>query len=557
MLNDDLTESERRLRDAVTTGDYVDLRDPKRPALGDVATGAAWGPEQSLRAHVLIDLLTTEWGPNERQPRALRLAGARVRGMLNLEDLVLVRPLVLEGCFFDSPVLLDAARAPRVELQGCHVPFLTARQLDTRGDLRLDRLTGADYVVLTGARIGGVLVLREARLGNKHGIVLSGDQLDVHGDVDCSRLQANGELLLASAHIGGQLKFHGAQLRNENAAALTADGLQVDGSVFCNPFDGQRFEATGELRLLGAHIGGQLSFSGAQLRNENAAALTADWLHVDGSMFCNKVDGQTVDGQPFKATGELRLLGAHIGGQLSFVGAQLRNEDATALNADGLQVDGSMFCDAVDGRPFEATGELCLAGAHIGGHLSFSGAQLRNEDATALNAEGLHVDGSMFCNAFDVHPFDATGELRLMGAHIGGELNFYGARLHNEEDPALNADWLQVGGSMLCNAIDGQPFEATGELRLPGGHIGGELSFQGAQLRSDNDAPALNAEALQVDENMFCRAVDGQPFKATGELRLMRARIGGRLTKGTDRNKLTISGRNWECRAVTGQRAQC
>ena len=43
--------------------------------------------------------------------------------------------------------------------------------------------------------------------------------------------------------------------------ALIADGLQVDQSMFCE----EGFSAGGEVRLLGAHIAGQLSFDGATL----------------------------------------------------------------------------------------------------------------------------------------------------------------------------------------------------------------------------------------------------------------------------------------------------
>ena len=36
---------------------------------------------------------------------------------------------------------------------------------------------------------------------------------------------------------------------------------------------------------------------------------------------------------------------------------------------------------------------------------------------------------------------------------------------------------------MFCQAADGQPFDASGELRLAGAHIGGQLSFTEARLR--------------------------------------------------------------------------
>jgi hypothetical protein len=312
------------------------------------------------------------------------MAGARIVDCLDLEALVLVRPLILDACFFDEAVRLDEARALRVELKGCWVPALSARQLETRGDLTLDRLLGSRKVVLRGARIGGVLALRDARLANAHDVVLDGDLLDVHLEVDCTGLHAAGEVSLTGAHIGGRLSFEGSRLSSETGRALNADRLQVDQSMFCRWFSWQRFMANGEVRLAGAHIGGQLSFAGARLVSKTDRALTADALQVDRSMSFGWVHRQR-----FEANSEVRLVGAHIGGQLSFEGARLSNETGPALNAERLQVDQSMFCQAVQWQSFEANGEVRLAGAHIGRQLSFLGARLSNENGLALNLENL------------------------------------------------------------------------------------------------------------------------------------------------------------------------
>src|SRR5665811_1135562 len=250
----------------------------------------------------------------------------------------------------------------------------------------------------------------------------------------------------------------------------------------CQVVDGHRFESTGELRLLDAHIGGQLNVDGASLSNETDPALISDGLQVDRSMFC-----QAVDGHRFESTGELRLLDAHIGGQLNVDGASLSNETDPALISDGLQVDRSMFCQAVDGHRFESTGELRLLDAHIGGQLNVDGASLSNETDPALISDGLQVDRSMFCQAVDGHRFESTGELRLLDSHIGGQLNVDGASLSNETDPALTADGLQFDRSMVCQVVDGHRFESIGELLLLDAHIGGQLNVDGASLSNETD----------------------------------------------------------------------
>jgi len=92
--------------------------------------------------------------------------------------------------------------------------------------------------------------------------------------------------------------------------------------------------AQGEVRLLGAHVGGQLGFSGAQLSNKGGAALSADELRVDGGMFCQ---------EGFAAQGAVRLLGAHVGGQLDFSGATLANPGGIALSLYEVEVPGSLW----------------------------------------------------------------------------------------------------------------------------------------------------------------------------------------------------------------------
>ena len=95
----------------------------------------------------------------------------------------------------------------------------------------------------------------------------------------------------------------------------------------------------GAVRLLGAHIGGQLECAGASLRNDSGPALVADGLQVDQAMFLRGGFTATGAGED----GAVRLAGAHIGGQLDCAGAILRNDSGPALYADSLQVGQDMY----------------------------------------------------------------------------------------------------------------------------------------------------------------------------------------------------------------------
>ena len=252
----------------------------------------------------------------------------------------------------------------------------------------------------------------------------------------------------------------------------------------------------------------------------DAARLTCSLLDLSGARVLGHV-----------GRGAVCVESAHIGGQLNCDGARLRNDSGPALNADGLHVDQSMFLRG----GFTATGSgergaVNLYGARVGGVFSCDGT-LRNDSSLALNASRLHVDEHMFLRGgFSATGSSKRGAVYLYGAHIGGQLDCDGARLRNDSGPALNADGLEVGQDMYLR----QEFNATGAgdlgaVRLRGARIGGDLDCTGAGLRNDS-GPALNADDLQVGHDLFLRG--GFTAIGAGDLgavRLRGAHIGGQL----------------------------
>jgi hypothetical protein len=158
---------EDELREAMLTGRLVDWRTGDATA-DDPAHSAGWDAQRTVPGALLAKLLTdTEVQP---RPRALRLAGARVVGQLDLEAAELVCPLLLRACWFAEPAVLSEAKAPALLLPGCHLPGLSAARLTTRGDLRLgDGFTAGGGVRLGRAHIGGQLDLSGATLTNPDG----------------------------------------------------------------------------------------------------------------------------------------------------------------------------------------------------------------------------------------------------------------------------------------------------------------------------------------------------------------------------------------------------
>jgi hypothetical protein len=130
-----------------------------------------------------------------------------------------------------------------------------------------DDLLAAGAVVngefrLSAARIGGAIVLIDAKLRNEGGVALSGSNLSVGaGLAACYGFSAVGQVRLNDVTIGRDLDFTGASLSNPGMDALVARGIQVGSFVtfwrgFC---------AQGAIRLSRGQVGGAIFLGGALL----------------------------------------------------------------------------------------------------------------------------------------------------------------------------------------------------------------------------------------------------------------------------------------------------
>ena len=169
LSDNELTVAERRLLRATAEGKLADLR-VGEPEQDDPAQGAAWEAGRTIRAGLLVSLLSGTRRPDAVKPRAIRVRGARIAGPVDLEAATLDCPLLLQECNFEEPVNLNEAKAPVIRLPGCHLPALTAEQLRTVGNLELSQgFTAHGEIRLGGAHIGGVLDLGGAMLINPDG----------------------------------------------------------------------------------------------------------------------------------------------------------------------------------------------------------------------------------------------------------------------------------------------------------------------------------------------------------------------------------------------------
>jgi hypothetical protein len=368
----ELAEPEQRVVLAASTGKLVDLQ-AGDAHLDDPSQAERWDATRTVRADLLTELLTGRRQPQAGPVRAVKLRGARIIGVLDLEAAKLACPLLLEGCSVDEPINLKEAWAGAIRLPGSHLPGIAADQLHTEGNLELNNgFTATAAIGLCGAHIGGGLNLSAATVTSPSGPAVDADGLTVEQSMSCSGLTAHGEVRLSGAHIGGRLGLDNARLDGAGGPALSADGLTVGLSMFCR----HGFTAHGEIRLRTAQIGGQLNFIEASLTSPGGRVLAALGLTVGQDMFCRGLSA---------ADGEIRMTGARIGGQLDFSGASLTKPGGYVLAARGLPVGQDI--NFTDG--FTAEGQVQLRDARIGGRLDFEGASLANPGGQAVSLEGV------------------------------------------------------------------------------------------------------------------------------------------------------------------------
>jgi hypothetical protein len=269
-----------------------------------------------------------------------------------------------------------------------------------------------------------------------HGATVTG-RLDLDylsTDIGCALLACTlADGITAELARLPRLHLHGSTLGRSDAdqPALFGDGLIVDELLLTGVHASSRTRG-GTIRLPGAHVGFALDLSGATLSNESGAALFADGLTVDSRA---SFDGFTATGHG--DLGAVRLIGAHVGGQVSFDGATLTNDAGPALQAFSLTAGrGAFFRGGFTATGHGTDAAVSLHGAQVGGQLDFSGATLTSDAGPALFVDGLAVDGGAFLRGgFTATGHGNVGAVRLLDAHIGGPIDLSGAILTNDAYP--------------------------------------------------------------------------------------------------------------------------
>jgi hypothetical protein len=393
--------------------------DAKDPA-NDPAHAEQWPPEREIRASLIRWICVDRSAQNQVDPKGLLAFGAKVVGKLDLTHASPPFGLGLRHCRLMEDAVLASAHLAELDLQGTCVGSLMA------------------------------------------------DNIHVDGSVWFNKGFRGGRVRLFGAQIAGDLECGNGIFQNPGEMALGAERITVKGSVFLK---GSRVD--GEVRLLAAQIGSDLNCVGAILNcGASGLALVADRIAVGGSVFLKKsrtAPPENVDVHPFRANGEVRLLGAEIGSNLDCGGGMFTTPAGIALNCDRMNVRGSVFFR----NGFQADGLVVFNGAQIGSNLECDNSSFKcaskpvlGASGIALDGEGIHVRGS----AFFRNGFSANGSVQLAHVVVARELQWRGVAnpnetslvLRNASVGALNDDvqsWPPPGGL----ALDGFTYQRISE----------------------------------------------------------------------------------------------
>ncbi|MEV8015558.1 membrane-associated oxidoreductase [Streptomyces sp. NPDC086554] len=294
----ELTAAEARVWEAYPRGRTVDFRPSPQD---DPESGAGWGPERTLRAEVLSELLLD--GPRrEGQTPVLRVTGARISGRLDLQYADVAAPVHLWSCYFDDTLDLYGAQFRQLYLGRSVLPGLHAVALRVDGSLRMSGCRVRGPVRLGGARIAGPVFFDRAVLGEE-GVDLSEPVLALHratidDDLQAGGFTAHGLVRLAGAVVAGSITFDDAVLDNPGGTALHASNLSGGADLHA-----VRLTARGRINMPGARIPGHLDFDSAHLSNPGGTALRASGL-TGGTLWLDKAA---------RIEGAVALRGAQLG----------------------------------------------------------------------------------------------------------------------------------------------------------------------------------------------------------------------------------------------------
>jgi hypothetical protein len=428
-------------------------------------------------------------------PAGVLISGSTIEGLLRLTDArgssgEASNALVLKECVLIGQRGADAAtpaldashgHLQRLSLIDCQAGGVELSGAMIAGDLVLDGLRSVEgeegcWVKARGARIGGSVTAREARLGLPWWPSESSDTpwtpasngywrtITRPEALDLSNAQIAGSLILrpnftsrggvsiSVATIGGWLDARGARIEairiGDTREALFAPFAKIQGPVYlCSdsgPSISSRFSARGAVQFYGAEIGGRLDLAGAEIFALDGSDYALDLS--SSSLSSDLVLGPTAETSWECEIPTVDLSTAQVGGGV-LVDAPA-GWSMQVINAPTLTIRGGLNLSG-------SVAWTDLSGSTVGGDIRISGATA--SPIGTIDARGLRGHGSLVLSG------SLVGTCDLSGSVVGGDLD-----LGTEDDPL---------------SLDANGWDESPKLKLVGANVGRALSVAPISMR--------------------------------------------------------------------------
>jgi hypothetical protein len=417
----------------------------------------------------------------------IKLRRAEITGLADLSGLELLFPLSFAECAFQEALVVEGAQLFELAVTGCmRLPGLLANGVRIRRDLDLSgtQLEGAHNTTastsmraaiwLCESEIAGRLLCVDTVIDAGSGRSIQGDRMQVSGNVRLlHKFTAHGEVRLIGAHIGGSLDLTGASIESssDHGLALDLGESVIDGSVFLisDERSGRSPQLHGRIDMGGARIAGQFLIRGARLEAHGVPV---------GSSYSRYRTAGTVLSAPRLTVGAETTLddSCHVLGGIDLSMSELSSLsvgpgcalDAPASTALDL-TNAQLLSNFTVADKATVLGTMRLSGARIHGNVGLRGAILSAPEGRSLvAAQGVTVDGDV-----ELQELTATGgDLGFRAATIGGVVDAAGAQLRNDGGYTLNLHQANVRGSVRL----AEGFSSTGVVVLNRATIEGRFT---------------------------------------------------------------------------------
>lgn len=266
-----LSAAEAKIIAYLSSGDFDRMGDGLLPESDD--------PTRTLRAELLRFLILGNNNYRSHE-KGVRVSGAWVTGILDLEGCRIPRDIGIKDCRFEASPVLRSAVIDNLFLDGSVLPGLQADRLEARGCISIRGATVTGEMRFSGARIGASFEADGVSITSPDTIALDAGGLEVRGGILLRGANVRGGINLSGVRLGGDVNATGGRIERPNEVALNGDAIMAGGDLAL-----RGATIVGEARLLGARFRGDIDCSSAKLSQPGGYALRLNHAAIDGAFF--------------------------------------------------------------------------------------------------------------------------------------------------------------------------------------------------------------------------------------------------------------------------------